>query len=326
MFVFIGVVAILAHYCAEYYRPNIDFGGAVNISRTVGRGNSITVEILPLSEDMILETITTPAVLDSLTKDYGWNVSQQEMLKSIEVKVNLSTYNNYVLVVNTHNPERSRAIALYLGQLFYDEYKQQWEIACQEYLNDTKEELKLLEKELEGYKATQKKLKKEHELLPIDSELNLKDINSKLSRAQDQFLEAYREYFSRIDKMRSVLQLDIDLAQRVMSPDNIELIEMQQKLEELDKQSVELDENMLTQNPDIYRMAEEYPKITGLPNSVVYLYENIQILQKQKLSLILEGIIKDKEQLMKKQKQEVSTIKKLLESDSCDLQLRDIGK
>ena len=68
----------------------------------------------------------------------------------------------------------------------------------------------------------------------------------------------------------------------------------------------------------------EPKKLTGLPNDILYFYDNVQTLQQLKLSLMLKSLIEEKEKTLDKERKNKTTIKRLLDSDSCDVFIREV--
>ena len=73
-------------------------------------------------------------------------------------------------------------------------------------------------------------------------------------------------------------------------------------------------------------MNMEPKKLTGLPNDILYYYENIQTLQQLKLALMLGSIIEDKEKMLEREIKKKRTIERLLDSNSCDVFIREVGR
>ena len=66
----------------------------------------------------------------------------------------------------------------------------------------------------------------------------------------------------------------------------------------MDRQCKNLRETIAKQKPDLYRLSMEPKKLTGLPNDILYFYDNVQTLQQLKLSLMLKSLIEEKELLV----------------------------
>ena len=67
-------------------------------------------------------------------------------------------------------------------------------------------------------------------------------------------------------------------------------------------------------------------RLTGLPNDILYFYDNVQTLQQLKLALMLGSLIEEKEKMLEQEQQKKNTIERLLESNSCDVFIREMAR
>lgn len=323
--VLVAALGATAYYITESLHREPDFGGMVTI-RQADMDISATADYNRLSRAMILKHITAPDVLVPIARKYGWDVPYEEMLQSIDVKERLSTQNSYIIIANTKNMERSTRVARALTLAFLEDYRKEWIIQSKKILSDCNEKITAYEEELQRLKGLKQRFQDKSELRPLNTEIEMKALNDQLVEAQNQFLTAYGAYVSRMEEKRSALQLELDLARQVYTDDDAEIRNMTRKLAELDRQCVEIQKKLSQQKPDLYRMTTEPRKLTGLPNDVLYFYENIQALQQIKLALMLESIIEEKEKMLEREEKKKRTIERLLDSNSSDVFIREVGR
>ena len=327
LFFLVVLVAILgatAYYVTKSFEKEPDFGGMVTIRQA-------EMDIEPseenrLTRNMILEYITNQDVLLPIAKRHNWNIPYKEMLGGIDVKERLSSQNSYIIIANTRNMERSIRIARDLTISFLENYRKKWSVQSRKVMEASTKKIEEYEKELLRLKTLKEQFQDKKELRPLNTEIEMKALNDQLVEAQNQFLTAYGAYITRMEEKRSALQLELDLARQIYTDDDTEIKNMRKKLAELDRQCVAIQKQLANQKPDLYRMNMEPKKLTGLPNDILYYYENIQTLQQLKLALMLGSIIEDKEKMLEREIKKKRTIERLLDSNSCDVFIRGVGR
>ncbi|MDR0931554.1 MAG: hypothetical protein LBM70_00830 [Victivallales bacterium] len=325
---FIGVLtaalAATAYYVTKSLHVEPDFGGMVTIRQTDLDGSDST-GYKRLSRNMILSYITSPEVLDPIAEKYGWDVSREKMLAVIDVKERLSIQHSYIIIANTKNMQRSVRVARALTLAFLEDYRKHWTLQSKEILVECDKKIAAYQKELVALNNLKERFDRKSELHPINNEIEMKALNDQLVEAQNQFLTAYGAYVSSMEEKRSTLQLELSLARQIFTEDDTEIKNMTRKLKELDRQCQEIQKKLEQQKPDLYRMTTEPQKLVGLPNNIVYFYENIQSLQQIKLALMLSSIIEEKEKMLEREEKKKQTIERLLDSNSCDVFIREVG-
>lgn len=326
LLVLVGVLAITAYRVTNSIQKEPDFGGMITIRQADMDIDSASFESTRLSRAMILKYITDKNVLQPIAEKYGWDVSHGDMLQSIEVKERLSAQNSYIIMANTRRAERSMQVARALALSFLDDYRKTWEIQNKRNLTVCAEKIKSYEKELEELKNLKQRFQDKNELRPLNTEIEMRSLNEQLVGAQNQFLTAYGAYIARMEGKRSALQLELDLARQIYTDDQVEIKSMQRQLAELGRQCTQIQQQFAEQKPDLYRMSVDSPKLTGMPSDILYYYENIRTLQQIKLALMLGSIIEDKEKMLEREQKKGKTIERLLDSNSCDVFIREIGR
>ena len=327
LLVLVAGLATLAYYVTKSFQKEPDFGGMVTIRQAdMEIDNVLPDGNLRLSRSMVLDYITNKDVLVPIARRYGWEVPYEEMVRAIDVKERLSAQNSYIIIANTRSMARSARVARALTLSFLDDYRKKWEVQSRKILAICAEKIAGYEKELVRLKKLKQRFQDKNELRPLNTEIEMKALNEQLVKAQSQFLTAYGAYVSRMEEKRSALQLELDMARQVYTDSDIEIRNMKRKLAELDRQCEQIREQLSRQKPDLYRMNMDPPKLTGLPNDVLYFYENIQTLQQIKLALMLGSIIEDKEKMLERELKKKNTIERLLDSNSCDVFIRGVGQ
>jgi len=326
LLVLIGGMAAVAYYVTETFQEEPDFGGMVTIRQSNMDVDSTSAEATCLTRSMILSHITREDVLLPIAKEYGWEASYNEMVQSVDVKERLSSHNSYIIIANTRNAERSVRVARALTLNFLNHYRKNWEIRSRKTLIGCEAKITELEKELCSLNTLRLRFQDKNELRPLNTEIEMKALNDQLVEAQNQFLTAYGVYVSRMELKRSEAQLELDLALQIRTDDDTEIKNMRRKVAELERQSAQIQQQLAKQKPDLYRMTAEPPKLTGLPSDVVYFYENIQNLQQIKLALMLGSIIEEKEKMLEREQKRKNTIERLLDSNSCDVFIREVAR
>ena len=321
--ILVALLAYIAYSVTKTYQKEPDFGGMVTLRQADMDLDGTSADAPRLNRSMIYDYITSKKVLEPLAARLGWNVSYDDMIKSIDVKERLSSQNSYIIITNTRNAERSTKLAQGLALSFLASYQKKWA----EY---SKKELVLCEQRIKSYQHELCDLKKmkvhfqdKNELRLLNTEIEMKALNEQLVEAQNQFLSAYGGYISKLEEKRSELQLEYDLARQIYTDDDMEIKHMRLKLAELERQCIEKRKNLSKQKPDLYRMTMNPPKLENLPNDILYYYENVQTLQQLKLGLMLSSLIEDKENMLKQEQKKQKTIERLLGSNSCDVFIRE---
>lgn len=326
LLILVALLAYVAYSVTQAYQKEPDFGGMVTLRQANLQLDSTSADALQLSRNMILDYISSPEVLEPLAARYSWNVSPKEMARAIDVKERLSSQNSYIIIANTGNAERSARIARELSLSFLENYRKKWAKQSKRQLTLCAERIENFQKELCELKKLKIRFQDQEELRPLNTEIEMKALNEQLMEAQSQFLTAYGAYISSMEAKRSELQLEYDLARQIYSDDNIELQNMKQQLEELNRQCAQNQEKLARQKPNLYRMTMNPSKLVGLPSDILYLYENIQTLQQLKLALMLNSLIEDKEKMLEQEQQKKNTIERLLNSNSCDVFIREVAR
>lgn len=329
LLVLLILVAGLAYVAWDFtrtYRKEPDFGGMVTLRQADLKLDGTSAEVLHLNRDMILNYITDKKILEPIAARYGWNVLYEEMVDSIDVKQRLSSQNSYIVIANTRNAERSLKVAGALSLSFLEEYRKKWVVQSRRQLQACAERIDNLRQELCELKKLKSRFRDENELRPLNTEIEMQALNEQLVEAQNQFLTAYGAYISGLEAKRSELQLEYDLARQVYSSDNAEIRNMQLKLAELERQCEENRRKLSRQKPDLYRLTMNPSRLTGLPNDILYFYDNVQTLQQLKLALMLGSLIEEKEKMLEQEQQKKNTIERLLESNSCDVFIREMAR
>ncbi len=317
----------IARDVTETYHKEPDFGGMMILRQADMNLDESAAESTRLTRSMILDYITREDVLVPIAKRCGWTVPYEEMVKGIDVKDRLSSQSSFIIVADTQNISRSNRLARELSKNYLDHYRQNWISRSKERLAACDVQLEKFRKELIELQNLRLRFQdKDDELRPLNSEIEMVALNEQLVEAQNQFLTAYGVYISRMEAKRAELQLEYDMACQVYTEDNLELKRMKLKLTELTRQCAENRKKFSEQKPDLYRMTMTPRKLENVPNDILYFYENVQTLQQLKLALMLGSLIKDKESQLDKEQQKKNTIERLLNSNSCDVFIREVTR
>ena len=318
-----GMYYIATSITATYYKEP-DFGSLIMIRQTDIGLNGNTPQDLVLNRQVILDHITAADVLVPIAKQYGWNVSVDEMKKVIDVRERQESYKSFIIYVNTRDNKRSIDITRALAQSFVDSYKAKWKARSKQIMEKCQVKIKNLEKDLKNLVILKDKFGQRSELQPTNNDIEMQAVNEQLVVAQQEFLTAYGNYINSMEAKRSEMQLKYDLACKIYTPADKTLKNLKLQLDEMDRQCGQLREQIAKQKPDLYRLTLEPKKLTGLPSNILYYYDNVQTLQQLKLSLMLKTLIEEKEKALDKERRNISTIERLLDSDSCDVFIREV--
>lgn len=326
LLVLVSLLGYIAYNVTKTYQKEPDFGGMVTLRQANMNLNGNTTDSLHLTRSMILDHITSKEILEPLAVQYGWNLPYEEMVKAIDVKERLSSQNSYIVIANTGQIERSTKIARALSLSFLDSYRKTWVVKSKRQLVLCNDRIQNYQKELSDLMELKVRFQDRNELRPLNTEIEMTALNEQLVEAQNQFLAAYGAYINSMETKRAELQLEYDLASQIYSEDNVELKNMKLKLAELERQCVEIRKKLAQQKPDLYRMRLNPQKLTGLPNDILYFYENVQTLQQLKLALMLNSLIEDKKKMLEQEEEKKNTIQRLLDSKSCDVFIREVTR
>ena len=309
---------------SETYQEVPDFGGNITL-RQAEMGLDLDRGSIQLNRSMIHDYVTRRDVLEPVAKRAGWSVSYEEMLKEVEVKESLSSLRSFIISVNTMDQERSQRIARGLALSFLNYYRKEWAARAHDNIRNCEERIKLYEQELAELKDAHKVFQENKELHPVYSQEEMAAVNAQLLEAQKQFLAAYGSYITHLEAKRSELQFQYDLARQVYTENDSRIRTMKLQLAEAERQCVETRKKLSTQKPDLYKLSLDPKPLTGFPNDILYYYENIQTLQRIRLAMMLDSIIEEKGGMLEKERKKKNTIERLLESNSCDVFIREVG-
>lgn len=328
-FIFVLLVLGALGYAAwrfteqNYVEP--DFGANVTLRQTDIAADSTSFAGLRLSRSMIFNYLNRPEALRRAAEKCGWQAPVEELREYFDVRDNLIAQKSFVVTVNVGNAARSRLFAHALAEDFLEFYRQEWSRQMRAVLVKCNATIKEYKAELERLYVLQARFKDRGELQPLNNEIEMQALNDQLVEAQAKFLEAYGAYVNRMEEKRSAFQLEYDMARQVYSEDDPALRRMARQLAEINRQSDEIHRRLAQQRPDLYRLTVEPGKLTGLPNEVQFFYDNVQTLQQLKLSMMLKSIIEGKENMLETEQSTKNTIERLLESDSCDVFIREVS-
>lgn len=321
LLILVLALAGTAYYVTMSVQQEPDFGGMITI-RQADMDISSDSEQIRLTRDMIFEYITNRDVLFAAARQCGWNEEYNEMVKMIDVKERLASQNSYIIIVNTRNMERSKKMVRLLTLRFLENYQKQWKIQSQKGLLYMEQKIKMLKKELSELKILRERFQNKEELRPLNTEIEMKSLNEQLVAAQTQFLTAYGAYIAKMEEKRTELQLELRLALQNYTEKDSRVRIMRRKLAELERQCLEIKQKMDRQKPNLYRLTKEPEKLDGLPNDIIYFYDNVQSLQQIKLALMLGSIIEEKENALDREEKKKRTVERLIESNSSDVFIR----
>ncbi len=323
LLVIVGMI-YAGYQIAETYREKPDFGGVVTL-RQADMDLDFAGETIHLSREGIMEYITSREVLQPIAKKYNWNIPFDQMVEATDVKERLSSQRSFVILVNTMNVERSNRVARALSFAYLEHYRKIWSLKSRENLRACDRKIKVLSQELRELRDARRNLQERKQLIPVNSADEMRAVNDQLVTAQKQFLEAYGAYMVKMEEKRSELQLQYDLAKQVSTENSASVRRMKAQLAELDRQCTELRIKLAKQKPNLYRLSLTPQKLEGLPNDILYFYDNVQTLQQLKLALMMDSIIEEKQSMLDKEKRKKGTIERLLASNSCDVFIREVG-
>ena len=324
LLVIVGMI-YAGYQIAETYREKPDFGGVVTL-RQADMDLDFAGETIHLSREGIMEYITSREVLEPIAKKYKWNVPFQKMVEATDVKERLSSQRSFVILVNTMNVERSSHVARALSFAYLEHYRKSWTVKSRENLAACDRKIKVFNQELVELREARRNFQERKQLIPVNSVDEMRAVNDQLVEAQKQFLTAYGAYMIKMEEKRSELQLQYDLARQSSTENNASVKRMKAQLDELDRQCTELRIKLAKQKPNLYRLSLTPQKLEGLPNDILYFYDNVQTLQQLKLALMMDSIIEEKQSMLDKEKRKKTTIERLLSSRSCDVFIREVGR
>ena len=324
LLVIVGMI-YAGYQIVETYREKPDFGGVVTL-RQADMDLDLAGETIRLSREGIMAYITSREVLVPIAKKYKWDVPFDKMVEATDVKERLSSQRSFVILVNTMNVERSNQVARALSFAYLEHYRKAWTVKSRENLISCDRKIKLFNQELKELREARSSFHERKQLIPVNSVDEMKAVNDQLVEAQKQFLTAYGAYMIKMEEKRSELQLQYDLARQVSTENSASVKRMKAQLAELDRQCTELRVKLAKQKPNLYRLSLTPQKLDGLPNDLLYFYDNVQTLQQLKLALMLDSIIEEKQSMLDKEKRKKNTIERLLASRSCDVFIREVGR
>ena len=324
LLILVGAMYYIATSITSTYYKEPDFGSMIMIRQTDIGLTGNTPQDLILNRQMILDHITSAEVLVPIAKKYGWNVSIDEMKKSIDVRERQESRKTFIIYVNTNDNKRSMDITKALAQSFVDNYKTKWKARSKQILEKCQAKITILKKDLKDLHALKEKFGQRGDLQPSNNDIEMQAVNEQLVMAQQEFLKAYGNYINSMEAKRGELQLKYDLATKIYTPEDKAVKNLKIQLDEMDRQCKHIREVIAKQKPDLYRLTLEPKKLTGLPGNILYYYDNVQTLQQLKLSLMLKTLIEEKEKALDKERRNISTIERLLDSDSCDVFIREV--
>ena len=322
LIILVGCLGYIAYSVTESFKAEPDFGGMVTI-RQASTG-SRAVDDLELSRELIYRYITSREVLLPIAEKYNWKSSYEDMCANIQIRERLATNNSYILVVNSSEQNRSTQIARALAASFLLEYRKQWILQSKLYLRKSDDILSHERAELKKLKKIAERFQNQGGLRPLNNEVEIQALNQQILEAQNQFMSAYGAYINRLEGKRFDAQIELDIARQNATAEDPKVKRLTRQLAELERQSALARKQFSEQKPDLYSMTAEPVTLTGLPNDVLYLYDNIQTLQQIKLSLIIGTLIKEKEQAIDEEIKKKNTIERMLSSNSCDVFVREV--
>lgn len=310
---------------AETYREKTDFGGMVTL-RQADMDLDWDDHSTRITRESIHSYITQEKVLKPVAQACRWNVPLAKMREAVDVKERLSSQRSFVILVNTMDVERSKQVARALSFAFLEFYRKAWSKKSREDLRTSDRKIDLYNHELSELLEARRNMQERKQLIPVNSVDEMKAVNDQLVEAQKQFLAAYSTYVTKMEGKRSELQLEYDLARQFSTDNNASLKKMKLQLDELDRQCSALRTKLAQQKPNLYRLSLKPQKLEGLPNDILYFYDNVQTLQQLKLVLMMDSIIEEKRSMLDKEKRKRTTIQRLLDSNSCDVFVREVSR
>jgi len=324
LLVIIGMI-YAGYQIAETYREKPDFGGVVTL-RQADMDLEFDGETVHLSREEIMEYITSRKVLEPIAKKYKWDVPFDKMVEATDVKERLSSQRSFVILVNTMNVERSNQVARALSFAYLEHYRKAWTLKSRGNLVACDRKIRVFNQELAELRAARRNFQERKQLIPVNSVDEMRAVNDQLVEAQKQFLAAYGAYMIKMEEKRSELQLQYDLARQTTTDNNAAVRRMKLQLQELDRQCADLRIKLAKQKPNLYRLSLTPQKLEGLPNDILYFYDNVQTLQQLKLALMMDSIIEEKQSMLDKEKRKKNTIERLIATRSCDVFIREVGR
>lgn len=321
------IVAIVytGYRITETYQDRPDFGGTTTL-RQADMGQELDRNSVRLTRSMILEYITQKDVLTPIAARNKWDVPYKAMLPAIDVKERLSSMRSFVVTVNTENPLRSQRIARELSIAFLNHYQKIWASRGSETVEACEKKIQARVEELDRLRETRQVFQVNKELHPVNSPAEIEAVNNQLLEAQKQFLSAYSAHITRMEAKRSDMQAQYDMACQIYTPNSQRLKIMKRQMEEIERQCDEVRRLFAKQKPNLYQMTLTPPALTGLPGDILYFYENVQTLQRLKLAMMIDTIIEEKEAMLEKERKKKQTVEQMLESNACDVFIREVGR
>jgi len=324
--ILIGALITVAHSVIQSYQVVPDFGGMVTIRQSDTDGDSTSLDRIILTTGMIQQYITAEKNLLPVAAQYGWDIPYEKMVKQIEIQQKITAKNCFVISVNTGNLSRSRDIAEALTRKFIESYRQQWERINRQNLINCKKRVVAFENELKELLKVQQNLKFAVEVRAVKNDIELQALNEQLVAAQSNFFTAYCGYVSGLADKYNETKMELDIALKVSTPEDPKVKALSVYLDAMKNTIENFEKELNRQNPDVYSMKITPEKLYNMPPHVSFLYDNIQRLQQLKLSMLLPSIIQNKQQLLEAEQRKKSTLEHLLNSNSCDVFIREIGK
>lgn len=315
-------IGYIAYNLTQTYKQEPDFGGMVTI-RQAKMINTLSDELV-LTQDMIRKYITSPEVLAPIAARYEWNAPYEEMCERIEIRERLATHNSFIIVVNAGSPERSLSIARALASSFLQDYRAQWSARSREYLAESDSILASYNRDLEDLFRRRETFQDEDQLRPLNNEVEMRAINDQLVEAQKQFLAAYGAFVAGIEERRASAQMELELAQSTFTENDARVRMMRLRLDQLERRSEAVRSLMASQKPDLYRLTMDPEELVGLPDDIVYFYDNVQVLQRLKLSMMIDTLIEEKKKMISDELTNRDNIRRMLNSNSCDVFIREV--
>ena len=315
-------IGYIAYSVTQTYKQEPDFGGMVTI-RQAKMLNTLS-DGLVLTQDMIRKYITRPDVLNPIAARYEWTVPYQEMCEKIEIRERLATHNSFIVVVNAGNPERSLSIARALASDFLRDYREQWSARSREYLAESENILAGYNRDLEDLFRRRECFQEEDQLRPLNNEVEMKAINDQLVEAQKQFLAAYGGYIAGIEERRAAAEAELEAARSTFTENDARVRLLKLRYDQLQQRSEDVRAVISTQKPDLYRLTMDPEELVGLPDDIVYFYDNVQVLQRLKLSMMIDMLIEEKKKMISNELTDRDNIRRMLNSNSCDVFIREV--
>ena len=137
-------------------------------------------------------------------------------------------------------------------------------------------------------------------------------------------MSAYGAYIAKLEEKRSEMQIQYNLAKQIYTSNDARLQTLKMQLDEIVRWSRDFGEKMISQKPDLYKMTVQPKKITGLPSDILYFYDNIQTLQRLKLTMMIDSIIEEKVKNLEDEIRKKDAVERLIETHSSDVFIREV--